>query len=581
MFKDLLELAGKRKIKLIASCTLSILSAGLSVVPFLLIYLLLLKLFGPSSESAWPLVVLLPAVHIATYVVLIYAYDLSHRAAYEILYDVRLELGERMTRLPLGYFDERNTGELETIMNENVERLEFFLAHHLIEIVTTIFVPVFLGVLLFVLDWRMALASTLPPLLALGIILLTSGRKWSQIVEKFLTAQSRVNATIVEYTQGIKAVKAFNQTAESFQRFQRNMATWRDRLMRWNEETALPFTLYQTSITSTLVVIVPVGVWLYRQGTLGLEMFLLFLLLGPLFGIQFMRIYQFLRYWLEEKECMDRVNKLRYAPVLPDCGENIPSRFGVTFRNVSFSYEGDGKYALQDVGFYVPQGTVCALVGPSGAGKSTIARLNPRFWDVEEGEILIGEYNVKDLPLERLLSYISIVFQDVYLFNDTVLENIRLGKPEATEEEVRAAARAARCDEFIERLPNGYYTVIGEGGMRLSAGERQRISIARALLKDAPIVILDEATAFVDPENENLIQEAMSNLIRGKTVIIIAHRLSTISDVDQILVIENGRIVERGRHEGLVKAGGLYSRMWEAHISALGWGIRRYEHGDA
>lgn len=440
MFKNLLMLAGKRKAKLITSCILLILSAGLSVIPFFLIYLLLIELFGASSHIyAWYLVALLPVVYIITYIILIYAYDLSHRAAYEILYDVRLELGERMTRLPLGYFNERNTGELETIMNENVERLEFFLAHHLPEIITTIFVPIFLGVLLFVLDWRMALASTAPPLLALGILILSSGGKWSQIVEKFLTAQSRVNATIVEYTQGIKAIKAFNQTAESFQKFQTNMGTWRDSLMRWSKETALPFTIYEALITSTLVVVLFAGIWLYQNGTLSLEMFLLFLLLGPLFGTQFMRIYQFLRYWLEEKECVDRVNKLRYAPVLPDCWrDNIPSRFDITFKNVSFSYDGDEKYALQDISFHVAQGTVCALVGPSGAGKSTIARLIPKFWDAEKGEILIGEYDIKDLPIQRLLSYISLVFQEVFLFNDSILENIRLGKPEATEEEVRA-----------------------------------------------------------------------------------------------------------------------------------------------
>ncbi|MEN4006706.1 MAG: ABC transporter ATP-binding protein [Methanobacterium sp.] len=577
MFKDLLNLAGKRRTKLIASCILLILSAGFSVIPFFLIYLLLIELFRASSHiNIWYLVALIPVVYILTYIVLIYAYDLSHRAAYEILYDVRLELGERMTRLPLGYFNERNTGELGTIMNENVERLEFFLAHHLPEIIATTFVPIFLGVFLFLLDWRMALASTTLPLLALVVLLLSTGRKWPQMVEKFLTAQSRVNATIVEYTQGIKAIKAFNQTAESFNKFQTDVSTWRDSLMGWSRETAFPFTIYETLITSTLVVVLFAGIWLYQNGTLSLEMFLLFLLLGPLFGTQFMRIYQFLRYWLEEKECVDRVNKLRYAQVLPDCEEDkTPSRFDITFKNVSFSYDGNEKYALQDICLHVAQGTVCALVGPSGAGKSTIARLIPRLWDVEKGEILIGEYNIKDIPIQRLLSYISIVFQDVFLFSDSILENIRLGKQEATEEEVRAAARAARCEEFIEMLPEGYYTMIGEKGVKLSAGEQQRISIARALLKDAPLVILDEATAFVDPENENLIQEAISNLIRGKTVIIIAHRLSTITDVDQILVIENGRIVEQGKHEDLVKTDGLYSRMWEAHVSTIRWGIRR------
>jgi len=351
---------------------------------------------------------------------------------------------------------------------------------------------------------------------------------------------------------------------------------WRDSLTKWNKEIALSFTIYEAIITSTLVLIVPVGLWLYRQSTLSLDMFLLFLFLGPLFGTQFMRIYQFLIYWLEEKECVNRVNKLLYAPVLADCVEDKkPSRFEITFKNVSFSYDVGEKYALQDISFHVAEGAVCALVGPSGAGKSTITRLIPRFWDVEEGDILIGEHNLKDLPLQRLLSYVSIVFQEVYLFNDSILENIRLGRPEATEVEVMAAARAACCEEFMDMLPEGYYTMIGERGAKLSAGEKQRISIARAILKDAPIVMLDEATAFIDPENERLIQEAIRNLISGKTVIIIAHRLSTITDVDQILVIENGRIVERGKHADLVKANRLYSRMWEAHISAIGWGIGR------
>ncbi len=576
MLRDLIRLAGKRKAKLISSCFLSIISSGLSVIPFLLIYQLLLLLFSSNTnqENTWFLVALLPFVYTIMYIVLIYAYDLSHRAAYEILYDVRIELGQRMTKLPLGYFNEKNTGETETIMNENVERLEFFLAHHLPETITTIFVPGFLAALLFALDWWMAMASTSLIIIALVIILLNA-RKWQGMVDKFLTAQSRVNSTIVEYTQGIAAIKAFNQTAESFGKYRKNMAMWRNTLVKWSKETALPFTLYQAFITSPLVVIIPVGVWLYRHETLTLEMFLLFLLVGPIFGNLFMRIYQFLRYWLEEKECMDRVNKLRYAKVLPDYEEGrSPSRFDITFRDVSFSYDGDEKNVLHGINFHVPQGTMCALVGPSGTGKTTIARLVPRFWDVKNGEILIGECNIKDFPLERLLSCISLVFQEIYLFNDTILKNIRLGKPEATEEEVKAAACAARCDEFIEKLPDGYNTLVGERGLGLSAGEKQRICIARALLKDAPIVILDEATAFIDPENEKLIQEAVNNLVKDRTVLVIAHMLSTITNVDQILVVEKGRIVERGKHKELVKEGGLFSRMWEAHISALGWGIR-------
>jgi len=580
MFKNLIQLAGKRKTKLIASCLILILSSILSIIPFLLIYWLLLEFFSPAINQGymWQIVVILPFIYIVTSILLIFAYDLSHRAAYEILYDVRIELGERMVQLPLGYFNDRNTGELETIMNENVERLEFFLAHHLPEIVSTVFITILLGVLLFILDWRMALASISPVLVAVGVIGISS-RKWPDMVENFLTAQSKVNSTIVEYTQGIKLIKAFNQTARSFHKYQKNMAKWRDKMISWSTDTAISFTIFYALITSTLVVIVPVGLWLYQENAISLEMFLLFLFIGPLFGAFFTRIYQFLRYWLEETECMDRVNELRYAPIISE-GEkdNNPSNFDITFKDVSFSYQADEEDVSDKISFQVPEGTTCALVGPSGSGKTTIARLIPRFWDVNEGEIKIGEWNVKDLPLEKLLSYISLVFQEVFLFNDTILENIKMGKPDATEDEVKSAAAAARCDEFINQLPDGYNTVIGEKGAKLSGGEKQRISIARAILKDAPIIILDEATAFVDPENENIIQEAINHLTRGKTVLVIAHRLSTITHVDQTIVIENGRIVEQGTHEELIKKEGLYKRMWTAHNTALGWGIRRAEH---
>ena len=480
-----------------------------------------------------------------------------------------------MTQLPLGYFNKKNTGELETIMNENVERLEFFLAHHLPEMMAIIFVPPFLLVSLFILDWRMALASSFLIFLALAIVILF-GRNWSEIVKNFLIAQTKVNSTIIEYTQGIAAIKAFNQTTESFQKYQKNMAMWRNNLVKWSKKTALPFTLFEAFISSTLIVILPVGIWLYNNGTLTKEIFLFFLLIGPIFGGLFTRIYQFLKYYIEEEECMKRVNKLRNAPIIIDSKEDkIPSCFDITFKNVNFSYEGKEKDVLRDISFTIPQGSICALVGPSGAGKTTITRLIPRFWDVEKGEILIGEHDIRKLPLNRLLSFISPVFQEVFLFNDTILENIRLGKIDATEKEILTAANAAHCTEFIKNLPNGFNTMIGERGAKLSAGEKQRISLARALLKDAPIVILDEATAYIDPENEKLIQEAINKIINGKTVLIIAHRLSTITNVDQILVLKKGRIIERGTHDDLLVKKGQYDMMWNAHISTLGWGIRR------
>lgn len=514
--------------------------------------------------------------YILTFFTLIFAYDLSHRAAYEIIYEVRLELGRKMTSLSLGYFQDMKTGELETIMNENAERLESFLAHHLPEMISTIFVPLFLGIFLFFIDWRMAVVSILPMLLALTPVLLQS-KGINKMIDDYLTAQTEVNAIIIEYVKGITVIKAFNMTAESFRKFQKGMAVWRDRVRIWSRKRALTFTLYQAFISSTLVFIFPVGLWFYSQGNLTLEVFLLFILVGPIFGSQFMRIYEFLRYGMEEKKCMNRINHVFFLKSLQDgTNEIIPRKCDITFRNVCFSYDQKNE-VLRGISFQIPEGSKCALVGPSGSGKTTIARLIPRFWDVDQGEILIDQLNIKDLHLQNLLSMISMVLQDIFLFNDTVLENIRIANPEATLEDVIRVSKAAHCHEFIEKLPEGYHTSVGEGGMRLSGGEKQRITIARALLKDAPIIILDEATVFIDPENESLIQKALDNLTQNKTVLVIAHKLSTITTMDQIIVLEEGRIIKKGKHDDLIKKEGLYHGMWQTHISAMGWKIREVD----
>ncbi|KAF5034405.1 putative multidrug export ATP-binding/permease protein [anaerobic digester metagenome] len=578
MIGDLLKLAGKRKTKLIIASILHVISCGLSVVPFFLIYLLIVVLFNPSPDqiNAWYLLAAIALIYVLTFAILILAYDLSHRAAYEIIYEVRLELGRKMTRLPLGYYEEIKTGELETIMNENAERLESFLAHHLPEMISTIFVPLFLGIFLFITDWRMALASVLPLLIALTPILIQS-KELERMMNDYLTAQAGVNTIIMEYVQGIKAIKAFNQTAESFRKFKKGMATWRDSVRIWSRDRALPFTLYQAFISSAPIFIIPAGLWFYNQGNLTLEIFLLFILVGPIFGSQFMRIYEFLRYGMEEKECMDRINQVLHTKPLQDGGaKKILEKHDITFRNVKFSYDRENE-VLHDVDFQIPGGSKFALVGPSGSGKTTIARLIPRFWDVDGGEILIDQLNIQDMPFTDLLSMVSMVFQDNFLFNDTVMENIRIARPEATLEDVMKVSRAARCHEFIEKLPEGYHTMVGERGTRLSGGEKQRITIARALLKDAPIVILDEATVFIDPENESFIQEAIDNLTRDKTVLIIAHKLSTITTVDQIIVLEGGKIVEKGKHDELVRKEGLYRHMWKMHVSTMDWRIREGE----
>jgi ATP-binding cassette subfamily B protein len=574
IFSDLIELAGRRRLKLIFACTLHAIACGLAIIPFYLIYLLFLEVFStsPNEAQVWWILALIPVVYVAMSAVLVYAYNISHVAAYQILYKVRIQLGKKLSKLSLGFFDDRNTGELKTVINENVEMLEFFLAHHLPEMISTIAVPVFLGIFLFIMDWRMALASVLPVALALTVIII-KGRGWGEMIDAYLEAQSQVNSTVVEYVQGIKVIKAFNQTAESFKKYQENMAFWKDSVIKWSRQRAAPFSLYQGLITSTLTFIIPIGLWLYIRGELTIETFLLFLIIGPTFGGLFMRIYEFLRYGMEEKECMDRINNILDAENIDDSGKKGVETFDITFKNVFFGYN-TRKPVLNDINFHVPQGTRCALVGPSGSGKTTIARLMARFWDVDYGKIMIGGCDLRELSLKNLLSYVSIVLQDPYLFNDTVLENIKIGNPDATMDEVVEVSRAARCHEFIEDLPDGYLTVVGERGEKLSGGEKQRISIARALLKDAPIVILDEATVFIDPENESLIQDAIGNLTRNKTVLAIAHKLYTITDAEQILVLREGEIVEQGSYNDLMDITGLFREMWDTHISTLNWELR-------
>ncbi len=475
-------------------------------------------------------------------------------------------------RLPLGYFNKATTGELSTTMNENVEKLELFLAHHFPEMMSIVFVPLFLCALLFGIDWRMAVASVAPVGVGLLIVLVSRGG-WNAMVASFLAARETMNSAVIEYVQGIKVIKIFNLAAASREQYRASMARWAESCIAWNEKIAPPLDIYQAIVTSTLLFILPVGFWLHVGGSLPLGALLLFLIMGSLFGKLFLRIYTINRFAMEEAQCMERVERVRRAPALPEgTFGGTPCDYGVTFRNVRFGY-GDSE-VLHGIDFHVAQGKKLAVVGPSGAGKSTLARLVARFWDVDAGAVEIGGVDVRRLSSETLMASVSWVFQDAFLFNDTIYENIRMGKPEAREDEIVAAARAACCHDFIEQLPEGYRTVVGERGVRLSGGEKQRISIARAILKDAPILILDEATVFVDPENEILVQRAIAALARGKTVILIAHRLGTVTEADWILVIEEGKIVEQGDFNMLMGLQGSFHRMWRSYREILEWRIR-------
>jgi ATP-binding cassette subfamily B protein len=341
--------------------------------------------------------------------------------------------------------------------------------------------------------------------------------------------------------------------------------------------SALPYTLYSVLITSNLFVLLPVGLWLHVRGSLDIPTLALFLFLGIGITVPCQRLLFFFGQFMRLAEGAKRVVRFLNQPPLPESQQETQLHgHSVEFRHVAFAY-GDGDAALRDVNFVAREGTVTALVGPSGAGKTTVARLIARFWDVVDGEVLIGGVSVKAMSFDRLMGHVAFVFQDVFLFDDTVLNNIRMGRPDATEAEVVAAATAARCHEFVHALPQGYLTVIGERGARLSGGEKQRLSIARAILKNAPILVLDEATAFADPYTESQIQEALAALCRDKTVIVIAHRLSTITQADTIIVLDDGQVLAQGRHEELLGSCDTYRRLWDAHVAARSWSFIKEE----
>ncbi|NEP61681.1 MAG: ABC transporter ATP-binding protein [Symploca sp. SIO2G7] len=572
---SLRRLVLRQRVSLVLSGLLAAVGAALGLVPYYLIYLVSLELFTKStaavnSEYIWTLALLAVGAVIVKSICLGASTHIAHVAAYTILYNARIELASKLGTLPLGYFSDRTTGEIKKIIHEDVEQLEEGLAHIIPDIVAGLTVPIVAGILLFLTDWRMTLATLASAVVALGIFGFMMSRFEMSAYNALL---AKMNGAVIQYINGMKIIKAFTRTDLSFAQLQDVVEEMRQIYIRTMRISALPFATMLTLMRSAAITIVPAGILLYLTGSLSIPTFILFVVLGigfnrPIMNVLFHGMTGFYQVNAAAGRITQVFNELSLTESLQP---KQPQGYSISFQDVSFGYQ--DTQVLNQVNFTIPEGNVTALVGASGAGKSTIAKLIPRFWDVSEGVIKIGGVNVKDVPIEQLMNTVSFVFQDVFLFNDTVLENIRIGKPDATEAEIIAAAKIARCHEFIEVLPQGYQTPVGENGARLSGGQKQRLSIARAILKDAPIIVLDEATAYVDPENEALVQEAIAGLLSqgNKTLVIIAHRLSTITEADQILVIDRGQVVAQGSHATLLETCGLYQAQWQAHTAAQGW----------
>lgn len=577
----LIEIAGSKKWWLISSILLAIGSAVALFVPYIAVYSILkeLALHATTPQLINRELILgwgyrsLAAVCI--FGVLLYAaFMLSHIAAFTILYELRMALSRKLVRLPLGFFSKRASGEIKKIMSEDVERIELFVAHHIPDVATAVVFPLLVLAYLFVTDWQLALVVLL---VFLGAILIQSSILFTgKSREQYAAHQSalgRMNASIVEYVRGIQVVKVFSRSTDIFERLQNDIVAFRDHAIGLTQDFSRIYTGYLTLLSSTLLFLVPISVVLLVKAPsypAFIPTVLLFLILGggmffPLLKLMFMG-------------SMMNQNSIGVSLIDDILGKQEisepetpqkPLNASIEFCSVSFAY--NETPVLREISFCAEPGTVTALVGPSGAGKTTVALLTARFWDVTAGEIRIGGVPLRNIGTEELMRQVAFVFQDSMLFFDTIEENIRMGNRTASREEVIRAAQAAHCHEFIQHLEQGYDTLVGEGGTYLSGGEQQRIALARALLKDAPIIILDEATAYADPENEGKILDSFSKLIRGKTVLVIAHRLSTITSADRILVIESGKIAEQGCHDDLLSHNGLYHRMWQTYTQSRQW----------
>ena len=497
-------------------------------------------------------------------------YNSTYTSAYKESTMIRIEVAEHMRKLPLSFFNRKDLSELTTNIMGDCATVEQMISHAVPQILSNVISLLFVGVMLAIYDWRMTLALFVVLPVSLGIILLS--RKLQQrFGERHVQAKLQVSKQIQEYLDGIKVVKAFGLSGEKSKALNQALRQMMKEAMTFEGISGTFVTLASMILQVGVGIVILVGVNLMTAGSLGFVAFLTFAMIStriyaPILAI--LTMFAELTYFMVSSK---RMQILRQEPVMDGRTDVALKNCNVEFNNVRFAY--NKTDVIKNMSFTMPQNQVTALVGPSGSGKSTISRLIARFWDVDAGEIRIGGENIRSIEPEALMKYMSFVFQDVVLFNDTVMNNIRIGREGATDEEVRAAARIARCDEFIEKMEDGYLSMVGENGCTLSGGERQRISIARAILKDAPIVLLDEATASLDPENEVLIQEAISALIRNKTVIIIAHRLRTVAGAGQILVLEDGQLVEQGTHEVLMSKKGLYAKLWDIQEKSLGWQV--------
>ena len=579
---------GKRKVLLPAAMLLSALSALAGMLPYILIWLIVRELLehGEITSSGNVVTYAWWAAGMAVASIVLYFAALmsSHLAAFRVESNLRKEAMRQIVRMPLGFFDINTSGRIRKIIDDNAGVTHSFLAHQLPDLAATFLVPLVAAILIFVFDWILGLACIVPIIIAMLVMGFMMNAEGRQFMKSYMTSLEEMNTEAVEYVRGIPVVKVFQQTIYSFKNFHRCIMNYNKMVFGYTRMWEKPMSLYTVIINGFVFFLAPLAILLigysgnYASVLLN---FFLFVLITPVFSQSIMKSMYLNQALGQASEAIGRLENLVAYEHLTVVEHPQPVKeFSIQFEKVSFSYPGANQKAVDDVSFTIPQGNTVALVGASGGGKTTIARLVPRFWEATEGKVLIGGINVREIAPEELMKYISFVFQNTKLFKTSLLENIKYGNPDATMEEVERAVDMAQCREIINKLPLGLNTKIGTEGTYLSGGEQQRIVLARAILKNAPIIVLDEATAFADPENEHLIQQALKELTKGKTVLMIAHRLSSITDADNILVIDKGKIAEQGTHANLLGKQGIYYRMWNEYQQSVRWTIGKEVSND-
>lgn len=581
-FSRLMGYAGGHRVFTYASLVLSAVSALMALIPFLYIWMILRDVLNAAPDYAqavniphygWMAVLFA----VLSYLIYIAALLCSHLSAFRVATNLRLEVSEHLATLPLGFTETFGSGKLRKIIHESTGAAETFLAHQLPDKYNAMATPIGLLVLLLVFDWRLGLLSLVPVALGFVIMSAMTGRRMADKMRQYGNALESMSNEAVEYVRGIPVVKTFGQSVFSFKKFKATIDEYEKWVIAYTKELRMPMMLYTAAINGVFAFLIVGGLLFTRNGVTSefLLNLLFYIIITPVISLTLTRIMYMSENELVVADALARVDSVLDAEPVPENDHpRHPKDASVSLKDVHFSYDGKTD-VIKGVSLKIQPGQTVAFVGPSGGGKSTLANLICRFFDVQSGSVRVGEADVRDIPKEELMDTISFVFQNSRLLKGSILDNVRLGRPQATEAEVLAALKAAQCMDIVEKFPAGIHTVIGTKGVYLSGGEQQRIAIARAMLKNAPILILDEATAFADPDNEAKVQAAFAQLAKGKTVLMIAHRLSTVANADCIYVVQDGQIVESGTKDELCAQNGLFARMWHDYQASVQWKVAK------